>query len=448
MLNRNPIYQTSDIKTSWLKSHISISITSMQALKDRLLRLLRLSEKYTKTDMVYLASGTFWGNLNASVVVIITFVASIFFARYFTKEAYGMYQYALAIASLIGATTLTGMNSAITRAVARGAEGEFKRSVIYQLKFGIIPTIIGLVVSGWYFYNGNIELGSAFAWIAIFLPLSYAFNTWAAYVGGKKLFKIGTYYGIANNVTTYIVILTTLYFTRSFVWVIAANFAISFINGFIIYKLITRQIPPNDTRDNESIKYGTHLSAMSIIGVLAGQLDAILVFKFIGSAALAVYSFATIIPERLAGFMKFIPNLAMPKLAERSEEEVRVILKKRLWILVAFVAVIAAIYALIAPWFYKTFFPAYTDAILFTQVYSLSFFSIVAIVLQTALTSQKMLKELYLLNAIMPVVRAGLMTVLIIYYGIWGLLWAQIVTNFISIGIQFVLLRKTARITA
>ncbi|HTK33044.1 MAG TPA: oligosaccharide flippase family protein [Candidatus Paceibacterota bacterium] len=408
-------------------------------MKNRLISMLRWSERYTKTDMVYLASGGFWGNFNAATVMLTTIIGSILFARYLTKEQYGMYQYVLSIASLIGTLTLTGMNSAVTRAVARGHEGELRHSVRYQLIAGIIPMLAGMCVALWYFVHDNHAFAIAFFWIAIFLPLGSAFNTWVAYLGGKKMFRVGSYYGLFNNLVSAIPVLLTIYFARNFLWVVVVNYLFVFLSSFVLYNVVLRHLKPNDERDLETIPYGIHLSAMGILGTFAGQIDALLVFHFIGSAALAVYSFATILPEKLAGVLKFIPNVAMPKLAEKSEDEVRAILKKRLWMLIVLILVAAGGYALIAPFIFHTFFPTYSDSIIFTQVYSLSFFSLAATMMMTALTAQKKTKELYIISFAMPILRVILLSVFLYYYGIWGLLWAQILVNIVSFCLQLYL---------
>jgi O-antigen/teichoic acid export membrane protein len=411
-------------------------------MKQRLINLLKRSEKHTKTDMVYLASGAFWGNFNSVILAGLSFVASILFAHFLTKEHYGTYQYILSIASLIGATTLTGMNSAITRAVARGHEGEYRKSVRYQIKASIVPFILGIAVAAWYYIHGNYALAIAFVWVAIFLPLGSAFNTWAALLGGRKMFRVGSYYGLFNNLLSSIPVLCAIYFTQDFLWVLGVNYYFVFLSSFILYKFSLTHLKPNNTEDTETLPYGTHLSFMAILGTLAAQLDSFLIFHFIGSAALAIYSFATIIPERLAGILKFIPGIAMPKLAEKTEEEVRTIIKKKIWVFLALIGVVIVGYALLSPIVFKTFFPTYTDSILLTQVYSLSFLSLAAIMLQTALTSQRKTKELYVVNVTMPIVRIILLTSLLFFFGIWGLLWAQIISNVISFALQWYLLFK------
>ncbi len=417
-------------------------MSAVSRLKQRLISLLRWSERYTKTDMVYLASGTFWSNLNAAVVAGMAFLGSIMFAHYLSKDAYGTYQYILSISGLLASLTLTGMNSAVVRAVARGHEGELKHAVRFQVVASVIPFVAGLCAAAWYFTHGNHALALAFVCTAIFMPLGNAYNTWTAYTAGKRLFRVGTYYGLVNNIVSYGSILLALFYSHNFLWIIFANVFFGFVSNFIIYRLVIRNIPPNNERDNETIRYGTHLSLMSILGAVAAQLDALLVFHFIGAAALAVYSFATIIPERLSGILKFIPNLMMPKLAPKDETHVREFLSKRFWIFLVFIGAVAGAYALFAPWLFHTFFPTYAASIPFTQVYSLSFFSLAVVIVQTVLTSLRKTKELYIYSFGQPIVKSILMIVFLYYFGIWGLLWAQMITNFVALIFQLILLGR------
>lgn len=411
-------------------------MSAIERLKQRLISLLRSTERYTKTDMVYLASGTFWSNFSSATVVVLGFLASLSFAHFMTKDQYGTYQYVLAIAGLVSALTVTGMNSAVTRAVARGQEGELRHSVRFQLLAGIIPFIVGLAIAGWYLIHGNNGLAGAFAWVALFLPLGSAFNTWIAYLGGKKMFRIGAYYGLFNNLMTYVPLIIAIFLFRNFLWIICVNYLFTFISSYLIYRHILRHYPPNNERDPETIPYGTHLSLMGILGTALGQLDSFLVFHFIGPTELAIYSFATIIPERLTGLLKFIPNIAFIKLAEKSEEEVRRNIMPKLLILMGILGVAAACYALLAPIFFHIFFPQYNASIPMTQLYALTFFSLAPLYVQTALTAQRKTKQLYILNFVAPLIRAGLMLVLMFYFGIYGLLWAQIINNFVSLGFQ------------
>ncbi len=395
----------------------------------------RLSVRF-KVDMRYIVSGAFWGNANYFIVSLLAFITSILFARLLTKEQFGTYQYILSIAGLLSSITLTGMNASVTRAIAKGFEGELKRSVRYQIILGIIPTFIALVVSGWYLFHSQASISISLLWIALFLPAANAFNTWATYTGGKKLFRIGTYYGFANNIISYAGVIIMLCITRNFIWVAFGNFFFGFLGNFIMYKLTIRRFKPNDSIEKDTLSYGTHLSVMNIPNAASSQLDALLVFHFVGPAALAIYTFATLIPEKLAGGLKLLSSIALPKFSEKPEESVKRFLIKNMPLMLIGIGTVIGIYALIAPWIFNFFFPAYDASIPFTQVYALSFFSIIGGIVQAALQSQKKTKALYITSFLTPSIEAFLLVVLMYYFGVWGILWAQIITNIIQIPIQ------------
>ena len=75
--------------------------------KQKLISILRWSEKYTQTDMVYLTRGGFWLILGKIVFNISGFLLIIAFANLLSKEAYGTYQYVLSVASILAIPTLS-----------------------------------------------------------------------------------------------------------------------------------------------------------------------------------------------------------------------------------------------------------------------------------------------------------------------------------------------------
>src|SRR5690606_14131318 len=68
-----------------------------------LIHWLRQSEKYTKVDMVYLASGNFWLTTNRVVGIGTGFMLTLAFANLLPPEIFGQYKYILALAGIIGA---------------------------------------------------------------------------------------------------------------------------------------------------------------------------------------------------------------------------------------------------------------------------------------------------------------------------------------------------------
>src|SRR3989338_6310130 len=102
----------------------------MQNMRNKAYQLLRRSEDFFKTDMVYLAKGGFWFTLAQTVVSLSSFFLAVAFAQFVTKEAYGQYKYILSIVGLLGAFTLSGLPSAFLFSWS-GRSGQFFRALIY-----------------------------------------------------------------------------------------------------------------------------------------------------------------------------------------------------------------------------------------------------------------------------------------------------------------------------
>ena len=81
----------------------------MNTLKHATYRLLRKSERYFKTDMVYVARGGFWVTAGNIVSALAAFGLAVAYANLLPKESYGTYKYILSLAGIIGAFSLTGL---------------------------------------------------------------------------------------------------------------------------------------------------------------------------------------------------------------------------------------------------------------------------------------------------------------------------------------------------
>ena len=89
----------------------------MPKIKNTTLKALLWLQGYTKTDMVYLASGGFWAVFSQLVVSFGTFLLAIAFAHFVSKEAYGEYKYILSIAGILGTFTLNGLATPLIKSL-------------------------------------------------------------------------------------------------------------------------------------------------------------------------------------------------------------------------------------------------------------------------------------------------------------------------------------------
>jgi O-antigen/teichoic acid export membrane protein len=89
-------------------------------LKQKTIKILRWLQKYTRTDMVYVAKGGFWWIFGNVCVLLLSFVTMVAFSHWVPKEVFGAYQYILSTIAILSLFALPGMQSALVRAVAKG----------------------------------------------------------------------------------------------------------------------------------------------------------------------------------------------------------------------------------------------------------------------------------------------------------------------------------------
>lgn len=405
-------------------------------LKQKSIKLLRQSEKYTQTDMVYAAKNTFWVNANTIILTLGSFVLSILFARFVPKDVYGMYQFILSIGLILGAFSLTGMNAAVTQAVARGFDGTLKASVKVQLKFSIIPFIIGLGISLYYFIQGNIIISAGILLTALLLPLTNTFNTWSAYLAGKKDFRSSFFYAQITNILYYGGTIVAILFFPQALTLIATTLIANFLSNFITYRHIAKTYISNTTSELGALEYGGKLSLSNILPILALHADNLLIFHLLGAQDLAIYAFASNIPERFMSFLRPLSTIALPKLAEQSYSTIKEGLLKKLVKFFGIALLWGIVYVAVAPFVYKLLFPQYIESLPYSMLYLVfSIISTVGTLPITALFASRSTK-IFQFNIINPIV--NILCILAGGYmmGIWGVIIGRIIGNSMSLGLS------------
>jgi len=411
----------------------------MKRIKDRAVDVLRWSERYTKTDMVYLMSSGFWGNLGTLSVTFFSLALYLVFANVLPKATFGTYQYLLSLGALIGALTLTGMNAAVSRSVARGFDGSLKDAIRFQVSWLWVPIGASLIGAGYYFIQGNIPLSIGLVLVGIGTPLINTFNTYSAFLVGKQDFKRVFLYNLGINVPFYALLIAGAFATTNPILLIGANMVLQ-VAGFVIaYRQTLRAYAPDNKVEAGVRTYGAHLSVMGIPGTLAQHIDSVLAFHFLGPVGVAVYAFSTAIPERISGLFKFLPSAALPRFAQRPLFEVQATILPRLLLLLPVLAGAAYIYALCAPYVFTLLFPQYIDAVPYSQWYGLILISILTQVLISALSAHQKVRSLYVFNIASPIAQIALMVVGVIYTGLWGLIFGRLLGALLSFALALVL---------
>ena len=410
-------------------------------IRNQIYRLLRSTQKYTSTDNVYLARGGFWLILGQVTAAATSFLLALAFANLLPKDTYGNYQYIISLVGTLGIFNLTGMRIAVSQATARGLEGSFYTGFKTQLKWGFLASIVAIGGALYYWLRGNILLPIPLLLIAVFLPLMLASRVYIGLLAGRKLFNVQTKYGIINQVVAVSIMIAVLLLTKNLLWLVTAYLLSHTFLNYFLYLLIKHRFQPNKKEDPQTISYGFHISLMAVMSKAASYADKIILFTVIGSSQLAVYSFAIIIPGEIQKILGHILTLAAPKLAPKSRVEIKKTIMKKVGKLFLLTAALAILYIIIAPYFYKIFFPQYLESVRYSQLFILSFVSVPIGLLGVSFQAKMMKKELYLIK-IAPFIKIALLAVLIPFYGIWGAIIAIVGAEIIQSGLVLFLFRK------
>jgi len=410
-------------------------------IKNQAYWFLKSTQKYTGTDNVYLAKGGFWLTLGQIVSMTAAFLLAVAFANLLDPTTYGNYKYVLSLLGVLAVFCLDGMRLAVTQAVSRNLEGSFYTAFRARLKWGLLGSLTAIVGAVYYWIRGNNILPIPLLVASIFLPLMYASQLYGAFLNGRKLFNVQVNYRIINQVISAGAIIATLFFTKNLFWLVSVYFVSHTFLNFFFYFLTKARFRPNKKEDPKTLNYGKHLSLMGLVNYLATYLDKILLFTFVGSAQLAVYSFAVLIPEQIKAITTNINTLALPKLTLKSREEIKASMVKKILKLTLLTGVIIIFYIIIAPYFFKIFFPQYSSSVLYSQIFIFTIISFPVSLISTAFQAKMMKKEQYLLRFV-AFTRIVLFAALIPFYGIWGIIAAKIGAEVVALFLMLFLFRK------
>ena len=417
----------------------------MHRLRNKIYNLLRKSEVFFKTDMVYLAKGTFWLSAGQAFSSVATFLLAIAFAHFVSKETYGTYKYVLAMVGMLAAMNLRGMAAAVTQAVARGHEGVLIPALREKIMWGSLGGIASFILGTYYYLNGNLTLTISFWLIAIFIPIFDSFEIYDAYLQGKKLFNISAIYGTTGQIVSTVMLIGVLYITNNLYILLFTYFATLIATRLITFLYTLKKFPPNTSNDNHALVYGRHSSFIDMLATILSSLDSPMLFHYLGAAEVAVYTFAMAPSGQMIGLIKRIPTLATPKLAERSAEKIDPMLKKRMMWLFLLGLAIAGIYSLFAEYFFYWFFPQYLDAVWYSKIFALSIpLAMAQSIISPALSAKLTLipkKMLYLWN-IPGVVGTVVLFLFIGKFGIIGAIMSRISASLATFFIGLFIWRR------
>ncbi len=412
-------------------------------IKIKLYNLLRRSEKYTGIDNVYYFKSGFWLALSRIVSIIKGLVIAILMANLLPKETFGQYKYIISIFSLVYIFALPGMGNAIIQSLARNKDGIFQVARNQILKFSSLGSLTLLIISAYYYQTGNNIFSLIFVMLSILFPLFSISSYYTSILNGKKKFDKYTRYFTTYSLFTSLAIITAIVFSGYIFWLIFAYV----LSDIIIGLFLTRRaegLLKNKDFEKDSITYGKKLSLVSIIEIVASQIDKILFPIFLGFEELAIYSIALAAPEQAKSFLRSISSNLLPRFSSNTHnEELKKKIKSYFFKSMIPLSVIIIIYIILAPLLFHLFFPKYTEAIRYSQIFSISLITFPTILFYTYFNSRKKSREIFKINLNFSVIKILALIILLPTLGIYGAIYSIMIARLASIIYSYYIFNKT-----
>jgi O-antigen/teichoic acid export membrane protein len=268
--------------------------------------------------------------------------------------------------------------------------------------------------------------------VACFVPIFDTFTNFSAYFLGKADFRGNIIANIFVQVGATLTLVVSLLYVKNILFILFAYFGSYSVLYYICYQYVLKQIPENAQEDPGTLPYGKHLSLMSVLSVVASNIDKILLFHLLGPSEVAIYTITTSAPDQLKSVLGFLTTLFFPQFAKKSESDIRAVMRHTFFLFFITSAVGITIYIALAPWFFHVFFRQYEHYILLSQIFAVSLLTISFDPALIYLNSHGRIREQYWSTTIGNVMQIIAIVALAIPFGLWGVIIARVVVRFLS----------------
>ena len=293
-----------------------------------------------------------------------------------------------------------------------------------------------------YFTKNNLVFTWSFTILALAFPMYSISGYYGSILSGKKKFDIQTKYFTIYSLISAIAIITAVVISKNVFWIILA-FILSDIIVGNFFNLKSKKFLTNKEVDSDSINYGIKLSAIGVIGIIAQNIDKIILPILLGYQELAIYAIALIVPEQIKNLIKNIGPLTLPKFANT---EISPELKQKIIIysfkMMILIIPIIIIYWFSAEWIFRLIYPQYLEAVAYSKIFSLSLLVVPSLLITSLFQGNKKSQLLLKDNIFSSVIQIISVILLVYIFGLWGLITARLITRVLTFLYNFYLLKQ------
>ncbi|MEM3154428.1 MAG: oligosaccharide flippase family protein, partial [Candidatus Woesearchaeota archaeon] len=338
-------------------------------IKKEINHLISFLNKWTELDVMYYVRGGALLFSTQFLIVFCSFLLSVAFAYWTSKEFYGQFQFVLAVLGTISVLSFPGANNAVLVGVSENKDGTLLQGMRFKLKWSILGVLALLIAAGYFYFEKPSEpLWQIFLLSIIFFPILTSLDVTHAFFFGKKKPKWSCVFQLFVEAGSSIGALVALYLSKNLLLIVAVYLIIQSI-GDIWSFVFARRKMENGVKDADFVSYSAHLTVINFIPYIKVFFDKLIVTFFLGFAATAVYTIAAALSEQLYSISKNVSLLVFPKLTAGKKEVIYKYVIRHIPKLIVFFVVIAGVASIFAPIIIPFFFSEqYSDAVLLAQL--------------------------------------------------------------------------------
>jgi O-antigen/teichoic acid export membrane protein len=398
----------------------------MTALRSLLSRIT--TQKVLLKDSTWVFAGTV-------VNILLGMLTTVVLTRTLPMGDVGRYQLLIAYLAMAQIATLPGMNVMVNKAVMKGHDGVVKPLLLRSLTTASTVSILVIAAGAIAMHLNREVLGVNLVLTGFFLPV-LGFDKSDSIFMGRRNFKASRIMSTGSALGSLMLIGATSYVTKDVRWVIAAMLlsrSLSIAVCFLVAYRMLRISPPDEQVKSEFLDQGWKQSGYTILVVLSGQADKILLGS-IDLHLLAIYAIASIFPSRIKDNLKLLFGVIAMHWAALPKRENFLKVRAHWWKIVSAGALMTFLVLIGAPLLIPLLYgDSYRDAVLMAQIMSLTFpIIILSFFIGNADVFQNKGVFANRQSFFRQVGYLGLLAFLAPKYATYGIIYAQLITEMIS----------------
>lgn len=390
---------------------------------------------------------TSWIIISQVIGILATMALSSILTYSLTVNDYGSYQLMLSYVSIGSIISLTGFNQSITKSATKDYDNLLPRIFKISIKGSLTTQIVFLLIGIYLvFFENKIESGFLYI-ISSFYFITYSFNFFDSFLVGKKEFKLSRRLYVQNQILRLIAIGSVGFLFKNIVYVLLTDVIIQLIytiNGYIIAKKKINSEIINIEFENELLKLGWRMTALSVLNFLSTKVEK-LILGFLDPKYLAIYTIGEIIPRRIRDNSKQFLIVPVTHWASLSKDENISKLFKYWWLFIL-IGIFLFLFIYLSSFFLipLLFSQKYVESIYITQLLAipLIFIFLQTMILNMAIFqgSEKIYQNLQIFSTLIKLL---LLYIFIPKFDIVGVAYSTIITETISFIIILAWFLKT-----